>query len=211
MAPTPVGSPVRVRPKLSLLSNALAAVLLGTTPIFVVSYWFASTRGGVQIVVISHVIVITVGLFLVWRQLAVFCAVTETELVGNGIFTRTVRARIDRVARVLLVPTYRGAAPDPQVQLLVLDAHGKRLFRMRGAYWHESDLLKMAAAIPVPTERVTEAMTMPDFFRAYPEAAFWFERRWLLRMSLGILAALLVMGVAAWLMYMLGLPVRILP
>lgn len=201
---------VRVRPKVSLLGNAFAAIMLGTTPLFAVIYWFTASRGGMWIAVVVHVCVITVALLLFWRQLRVFCAVTDDELIGNGIFTTLVRVPLDRVHRVLLIPTYLGAAPSPVLQLLVTDAEGRRLFRMRGSYWHTNELLMLARALPVPLEEVPEVISMREMFATYPGSAYWYENR---RPLLAVAAVVGIVGglaATAWFMGLLGLPVRIL-
>lgn len=201
---------VRVRPKHSLLSNAFASIILGTTPLFAVIYWFASSRGGLELAILAHTIVVAVGLLLLWRQLSVFCEVTADELIGNGIFTPLVRVKLSDIRRVLLVPTYLGAAPEPVVQLLVTGAEGRRLFRMRGNFWRDADLRALAEALPVPLEEVPEAMSMRDFFRGYPGAAYWFEHRRPLQVAVIAVALLAALAVTVWVMGILGLPVRFL-
>ena len=201
---------LRVRPKHSLLSNALASIVLGTTPIFVVAYWFASSRGGVELVAITHAAVLVIGLLLLWRQLRVHCAVTDDELVGNGIFTPLVRVRLDRIRRVMLVPTYLGAAPDPVLQLLVIGDDGRGLFRMRGNFWHAADVRALAGALPVPVEELTDPITTREFFTSYPGAAYWFEHRRPLQVAVVTVGLLLALAAAVWIMGLLGLPVRFL-
>lgn len=201
---------VRVRPKHSLLGNAFASIVLGTTPIFAVAYWFTSTRGGMGLVVAAHALVLATGLLLLWRQLSLFCAVTDDELIGNGIFTTLVRVPFARVHRVQLVPTYLGAATDPVMQLLVTDADGRRLFRMRGNYWHTADLRALTAALPVAVEDEHEVLSMREFFAAHPGSAYWFENRLPLLVVAAVVAAAGALAAAAWIMGMLGLPVRIL-
>lgn len=201
---------LRVRPKLSLLANAFAGVILGTAPVFAVAYWFTASRGLVPLVAAANIIVLTGALLLAWRQLQVFCAVTETELIGNGIFTPLVRVPLADIREVSLVPTYLGAAPEPVLQLLVTDCHGNRVFRMRGNYWHEHDLIALANALPVRPERVREPMTVRDFFRLYPGSAFWFERNGAVKAALITLAVVLGSAIVATVMLMLDLPVRFL-
>lgn len=201
---------VRVRPKHSLMGNAFAAIVLGTTPIFAVVYWFTSTRGGLPLALAAHAVVVTAGLLLLWRQLRVFSAVTDTELVGNGIFTPLVRVRLDAIRRVQLVPTYLGAAPEPVLQLLVTGDDGRRLFRMRGNFWHPGDLRALATALPVPVEELHEAITMREFFAGYPGAAYWFENRRPLQAVIATVGVLVALAAAVWIMTLLGLPIRFL-
>lgn len=201
---------VHMRPKRSLLGEAFAAILLGTTPIFAVVYWFTSTHGGMELAIIVHAVVIAIGLLLVWRQLRVFCAVTDDELIGNGIFTPLVRVKLASIRRVQLVPTYLGAAPEPVLQLLVTGDEGRRLFRMRGNFWRASDLRELAAALPMPVEETREVITMSEFFAGYPSAAYWFENRRPLQVAIAAVLLLAALAAAVWIMNLLGLPIRFL-
>jgi len=201
---------VHVRPRNELLGEAFAAIVLGTTPIFAVVYWFTSTHGGRELALVSHAIVITIGLLLVWRQLRVFSAITDDELIGNGIFTPVVRVKLARIRHVHLVPTYLGAAPDPVLQLLVTGDDGRRLFRMRGNFWRASDLRELAAALPVPVEETRETITMREFFVGYPGSAYWFENRRPLQAAIAAVAVLAALLAAVWIMKLLGLPIRFL-
>lgn len=201
---------MRIRPKFSLLSNALAAIVLGTAPILGVAFWFASARGGIELVVAATALVLIAGLLLLWRQLSVYSAITETELIGNGIFSPLVRVKLADIREVQLVPTYLGAAPEPALQLLVTGEHGERLFRMRGNFYHRKELRAFAAALPVPVEASPEPMSLQDFFRAYPGSAFWFENRRPLQVAVIAVALLLALAAAVAIMSALGLPVRFL-
>lgn len=204
------GMRVHIRPKHSLLGNAFASIVLGTTPVFAVVYWFTSSHGGTQLALVAHAAVISVGLLLLWRQLRVFCAVTDDELIGNGIFTPLVRVKLTAIRRVQLVPTYLGAAPEPVLQLLVTGDEGRRLFRMRGNFWHVADLRDLAAALPVPVEESREPISVREFFAAYPGSAYWFESRRPLLVAFAAVGILGVLAAAVWIMSLLGLPVRFL-
>lgn len=201
---------MRIRPKFSLLSNAFAAIVLGTAPILGVAYWFASAKGGIWLVVVATVVVLVGGLLLLWRQLSVYSAITETELVGNGIFSPLVRVKLADIREVQLVPTYLGAAPEPALQLLVSGENGERIFRMRGNFYNAKELRAFAAALPVPVETVTEPMALQDFFRAYPGSAFWFENRRPLQVAIVAVALLIALAAAVAIMSALGLPIRFL-
>ena len=201
---------VHVIPKFSLLSNALASLVLGTAPLFAVLYWFTIPRGGMHLVAIANFVVLLAGALMLWRQLSVFCAVTETELLGNGIFSRIVRVPLADIHEVRLVPTFLGPAPEPVLQLLVSGDNDKRLFRMRGNFWHEESLVALAEALPVRVERSTDPMELRDFFRRYPGSAYWFEDRPALKAAMITLSALVAIAAAVVAMLALGLPVRIL-
>ena len=206
----PARARVYVRPKSSLLGDAFVAIVLGTTPIFAVVYWFTSSHGGTQIALAVHAGVIALGLLLLWRQLRVFCAVIDDELIGNGIFTPLVRVKLASIRKVQLMPTYLGAAPEPVLQLLVTGDEGRRLFRMRGNFWHDDELRALAAALPVPVEETREAITMREFFTVYPGSAYWFENRRPLQVAVLAVAMLAALAAAVWIMSALGLPIRFL-
>lgn len=201
---------MRIRPKFSLLSNAFASIVLGTAPILGVAYWFASAKGGIWLVVVATAVVLVGGLLLLWRQLSVYSAITDTELIGNGIFTPLVRVKLADIREVQLVPTHLGAAPEPALQLLVTGDHGQRIFRMRGNFYHPRELRAFAAALPVPVETVTEPMSLQDFFRAYPGSAYWFENRRPLQVAIVAVALLIALAAAVAIMSALGLPIRFL-
>ena len=197
---------VTVRPRRSLIRTGLISVGLAMIPLFGVLYWFSIERGSWQGVLAAHVVAILITILVVARQLRVFTAVTGTELIGNGIFSPLIRVPLDDIAAVHLVDTYVGQAPESVTQLLVTDASGQRLFRMRGSFYREGELQKVAAALPVSPQIVSEPMDIAEFFRTYPGSAYWFDHRPVLRavlVAIGLAAALVI---AAWIMTILGLP-----
>jgi hypothetical protein len=118
-----------------------------------------------------------------------------------------VRVPLTEIAKVDLVPVYVGQSPETVPQLLVRDADGARLFRLRGTYWHTGDLETIANALPVPTTVAAEPMSVSEFFVAYPGSAYWFEDRpWLVA---GMLAVVIAVCIAiAWgIMTLFGMPI----
>jgi hypothetical protein len=128
-------------------------------------------------------------------------------LIGNGIFTSMVRVPLSQIAKVDLVETYVGQAPESVTQLLVRDAPGRRLFRMRGSFYPDGALQEIAAALPVKAEVVTEPISLTEFFRTYPGSAYWFEHRPVLRVVAFVIALVVSLAIAAWVMTILGMPV----
>ena len=198
---------VTVRPRRSLLRTGFVSVVLAMIPLFGVLYWFSIEHGSWLIVFVVHVIVSVAATGVLLRQTMVHSAVTEIELIGNGIFSPMVRVPLGEIAKVDLVETYVGQAPESVTQLLVRDADGKRLFRMRGSFYHDGDLQRIADALPVKAEHVTEPIGLTEFFRTYPGSAYWFEHRPILRIVVFALALVAALGVAAWVMTILGMPV----
>ncbi len=188
---------VLVKPRLSLVRTAFLSIVLGMLPIFGVLYWFGAQHGSWPLVLVVHVVLVALSVAAMLRQLTVFTAVSNGELIGRGIFSPMVRVPLERIANVTLVLTYVGQTPDPVQQLLVRDASGRRLFRMRGNFWHQGDLAAVAAALPVAPTVVKEPISMSDFFRLYPGSAYWFENRPAVRIAIAVLAVLVVAAITA--------------
>ncbi len=198
---------VSVRPRRSLLRTGFISVVLGMIPLFGVLYWFSIEHDSWLVVLVVHVVVAALFVLAFLRQLTVYSAVTETELVGRGIFSPLIHVPLEKIAAVHLVETYVGQAPEPVTQLLVTDDEGKRLFRMRGNYWPPGDLASIAAALPVRAQVVAEPIGIGEFFRTYPGSAYWFEHRPILWIVVFVVSLGVAVAVAAWVMTILGMPV----
>ena len=146
-----------MRPRRSLIRTGFVSVVLAMIPLFGVLYWFSIEHGSWLVVLVVHLIVTAACLLAIVRQLTVFSAVTETELIGRGIFSPMIRVPLDKIAAVHLVETYVGQAPESVTQLLVTDDEGKRLFRMRGNFYQDGDLKAIAAALPVQAQIAVRA------------------------------------------------------
>lgn len=198
---------VRIVPRRSLLTSGFVSIVLVLIPVSAVFYWFAIPRGQGYWVAIGQVIVVIAAITLLLRQLTVDAVVADGELRGRGIFSPMVRVPLEKIATVDLVPVYVGQSPEIVHQLLVRDAEGKRLFRLRGTFWHAGDLKKIADALPVPARVAHEPLSYPEFFLAYPGSAYWFENRpWLIA---GLLAVVIIafIGVMVAVMILLGMPI----
>jgi hypothetical protein len=205
------GYRVLVRPRRSLLLTGFVSIVLAMIPLFGVLYWFGAEHDSWIPVAIVHAATIAASVLVLVRQLSVFSAVTDAELTGRGIFSPLIRVPLSRIAAVDLVETYVGQAPDTATQLLVRDAAGTRLFRMRGNFYRAGDLQRIASALPVPATVATEPIPLSEFFRAYPGSAYWFENRPVLRVGVFVAALLVALGVGAWVMTILGMPIGFEP
>lgn len=198
---------VRVVPRRSLLVSAFASILVVLVPLSLVLYWFAVPRGQGGWVVLADALVVVAAVGMLLRQLSLHTTVADGELRGNGIFSGLVRVPLERIARVDLVPVYLGQSPEPVLQLLVRDAAGRRLFRMRGTFWHTGDLERVAAALPVPMTVATEPIPVAEFFHVYPTSAYWFENRpWLVTALVGSVIAAAI-AIAVGVMALIGMPI----
>ena len=198
---------VTIRPRRSLITTGFVSIVLGMIPLFGVLYWFSIEHDSWLVVFVVHLFVTVLCVAAAVRQLTVYSAVTETQLLGRGIFSPLIRVPLDKIAAVHLVETYVGQAPESVTQLLVTDDEGKRLFRMRGNFYGAGDLKAIAAALPVKAEVVSEPIGITEFFRTYPGSAYWFEHRPILWIVVFAASLAIALAVAAWVMTILGMPV----
>jgi hypothetical protein len=189
-----------------MLVTATLSIVLVMLPVFGVLYWFAYEHNSVPLVLLVHLAALAVAIVILLRQLTVHTVVTDTEIRGRGIFSPMVHVPLDRIAAVDLVPTYVGQTPEPVVQLLLRDAQGKRLFRMRGNFWHPGDLERIAESLPVHARVGKEPMPLREFFSAYPGSAYWFENRPAIVAVLLAVAIVASLATAAWVMTILEMP-----
>lgn len=198
---------VRIVPRRSLLVSALVSIVVVLVPVSAVLYWFAIPRGQGPWIALMQAIVVVAAVILLFRQLTVDTVVADGELRGRGIFSPMVRVPLEKIASVDIVPVYVGQSPETVPQLLVRDAAGRRLFRLRGTFWHASDIAKVTEALPVPARMAPEPMAAAEFFAAYPGSAYWFENRpWLIAGLLALVIAACV-GIAIGVMVLLGMPI----
>jgi len=198
---------LRVVPRRSLLTSAVFSIVAVFVPVSAVFYWFAIPRGLAGWVAAGQIVVVIVSFAVLLRQLSIDTVVTDEELRGHGIFSPLVRVPLSAIASVHLVPVYVGQTAETVHQLLVRDAAGRRLYRMRGVFWHPADLHRVAEALPVPTTLVTEPMATGEFLAAYPGSAYWFENRPWLTAILIVLAAVAGIAIAVGTMVLLGMPI----
>lgn len=185
-----------IRPCRSLLATAFVSILLATSPVFAVLYWLSAEDEQLWIpVLVVHLALFFAGVGLFLRQLTVSTTLDGEELSGNGFLSPMVRVRLHDIAEVVLVDTHVGIQPEPVMQLLIRDADGRRLFRMRGNYWHQDDLEELVAALPIEATVLSKPMRLTEFFERYPGSSYWFEGRpWVT--GLGVVALLAVVTVA---------------
>jgi hypothetical protein len=197
---------VTARPRRGLIATAVASFALVMVPVFGLLYWFAAESGRWGVVLAVHLAMLAVGAVVWVRQLRVYAIATATHLEGNGIFSPVIRVAMDEIADVRLVDTYTPTSPDLVTQLLVRDADGRRLWRMRGNYWHRADLDALVATLPVPAVHAGAPVSLREFFRSYPGAAYWFEDRLPLRIGVAGAGIAGAITTAALLMAVVGVP-----
>ena len=108
------------------------------------------------------------------------------------------------------MPTYVGQAPEAVTQLLVRDARGRRVFRMRGNFGTRGS--PRGRRFPAGSHRRDRgADPLSDFFRHYPGSAYWFEDKPGLRVVLIGVLIVAALAIAVWVMTLLGMPIGFMP
>jgi hypothetical protein len=196
---------IRVAARGSVLRNTIYAAVAAGIPLFGVLYWLSLAQGIWLRVLVVQVIYTGLVVLIAVRHFGAFVEVTSTTITKQALFVRTTLNRSD-AASSYLADTHTSNSPDLLPQLLVLDANGGRLLRMRGTFWSREDMLRVAEAIGVPLTMESEPMTLKEFYARHPGAAYWYEGK----LWLAIVGIVLAFGFAylavTWLMVAIGVP-----
>lgn len=165
-----------LRPHRHLFLRGIIAVLALTTPVFAVLYWLTIPGGGWPFVLVAHLLVIAATVVGVASFLNTTITVGSAGVRERGFFGRTVRVAPGEPGAVIMVKVYEGSTLDVLPQLFVASADGRLLIRMRGQFWSQADMERVAEELDVPVTRPEEAMTPGQVRRAWPQLLYWFER-----------------------------------
>jgi hypothetical protein len=185
---------MRVRPKPALSRLGVLTFVITIVPLFAVLYWYTSALNIWRELLALQLLLLAGSLGAYWRQTRVFSAVTATTLEGNGIFSPTAIHALDSISRVVLVPVYRSHPSEASTQLIALDDRDHCVFRMRGQFWHASDMTAFATAIGRPVKKEPTAISEEEFFADYPGSAYWFERNAGVRLVVVLALVAVVVG-----------------
>lgn len=195
---TRAGIRVRVRLRRELLRTSMVSLGAAMVPLTAALCAIAAAHNSRWPVLLAVELFILLScLAIVLRRRVVYAEVTETVLRGNGIASPMEEVALDRIAAVHLVPTYVLGTDEAVYQLLATDAAGCRVFRMRGTYWENGDLERVAAALPVRAHVVREPIRLAEFWARYPTSEYWFENKPLVQVLivLGVCAASVVLAI----------------
>jgi hypothetical protein len=171
-----VAAPVTLRPSQALFRESLFALGLGSTLVFVVLYWITIPDGDWDLVAAVHVGLVVLA-FVIARQFFD----TGITLTADGLDERGFNGGTSRVARgdvhaVLIIDIYEQLSADTLPHLFVSDAAGRLLLRMRGQYWPEGDMDRVATHLGVRMTRVPHPVSKAEFYVTSPQLLYWFER-----------------------------------
>jgi hypothetical protein len=150
-------------------------------PLLTVLLWVLDPLGEWPFVAVSAVVValLFVTAWLAYRR-------TKASLSRHGIVERGFFGFISVVAArditgVLRVQLYRSNSLDTTEQLFVVCRDGHCSFRMRGRFWDERSMSRVAPILGVEETRREEPVTLAELRHTDPQLLYWFERRSLSR------------------------------
>lgn len=165
---------VRVVPKRSLIADGALSYLCVTVPVFAAVYLL----GGPEQTLL--VLVLQVSTALVYAVPVVLYSRVSIEIDSESIVERPFLGRrrtspLTSVAVVAVADTYRESSAEIVSLLFVGDSRGGRLLRMRGTYWDQADIDRVARAIGEERLQIPDPISVAELFERYPGSRYWFE------------------------------------
>ena len=197
----------RVVPRRILVRDALCSYVLISVALFGSLYYLSIPRGTWPALLAGQFGTVAFCLLAYLRYRLTYIEVTTESIVERGFFGFTHRIPLASVATTVLAETYRSHAPDSTPQLLVRDADGRRLLRMRGTFWSLAAMHRVADATGVPIEHHPDPITAQEFFANFPGSAYWFEHRPAFFVVTGVAVFAVSLGVVLGLMSLAGIPI----
>jgi hypothetical protein len=169
-------APVVLRPFRRLLRYGIAAVFALTVPLCAVALWLTLGSGRWWVVVVGEGGAVVLSLALILAFLRTGIEINDGGVRERGFFGRSILACSANVETILLVDLYQPNAAETLPNLFVMGAGNRLLIRMRGQYWAEPDMLRVAAALAVTITRQPTPMSVRELAVSSPQLLYWFER-----------------------------------
>lgn len=201
-------SEVRIRPRESLKWSAILIFIIVPIPIFATLFILGLPKGSWPIPLAAAgiaVVLFAIGFYLFQTT---YVAVSRDHFTERGFFRRPIITPIAEVRSTVLVRISSASSVETLPQLIVRDAQGRRILRLRGVFWTEESIRAVAVALGTPLVEAEDPMTSKQFFEQYAGSAYWFENRRGLAIGVIALAGLACMGLVLGLMGILQLPFR---
>ena len=170
-----------LRPRRSLGRSVGLPLLALAIPVLAAEIWLMDTRDAWPVMAATTAVVLA-AIFVAWvGYRRANASISRYGIVERGFFggVSTVAAR--DVAGVLRVHLYRANSLDTTQELFVVERTGRGAFRMRGRFWDEATMDRVAEVLGVEETVGSEPMTLADLREANPRLLYWFERRSLTR------------------------------
>ncbi len=196
---------MRVTPRPSLLQGGTASFLVISIVLFGALYALSTPLGRWPTVLAIHVGVTIGFVTALIRYRVTHVLVANGLLEYHGFLRPKWSVPVETIASVDMVNIYLSNATETSPQLLLRDATGKRILRMRGLFWRESDMRAITDAIGNTVDTRETPLTTKEFIAEYPGSAFWFEAKPALMVGLGIGIAVVGLGAVTVLMMLTGI------
>ena len=197
---------LRLVPRPGLVRSVGVSVLLVAIPVFGVLTFLGLHNGTWRVGAFGALLTLVLCLVLLLRYRGTSIVVTDIAVEergfwgGHSSFLRTDAATAD------IVYSYSPASPDPAPQLIVRDADGNCLLRMRGAFWTAEAMRAVTDHLEPIVAVHEEPMHAKEFHQLFPGAAYWFEGRPLAMSALIAVGTLIVLAVIFALSAVVGVP-----
>lgn len=202
---------VKVSPRRSLVRNGVLSYVFLSLPLFGALYFFSASSLVWLTVLGVHLLSLAVAAAVYLRFTTVYIGVTSTAIHERSFFGPPKVMFLSKVGDAALVYTYRSSSTETMPQLLVRCSDNRRVLRMRGIFWSETNMRAIADAITasarIPLTEREEPMTASVFFTEYPGSAYWFENRPALIVVAVLVTLLAVLGIVLVFMALMGIPI----
>jgi hypothetical protein len=146
-------------------------------PLLAVELWVLGSLDAWTIVALTAAIgaVLVFAAWVAYRR--THLSVSRYGVVERGFFggRSTVAAR--DIAGVLRAQVYRGNSLDTSHELFVVSHSGRGAIRMRGRFWDERTMDRVAGLLGVEETVRTDPVTLAELRSSDPLLLYWFERR----------------------------------
>jgi hypothetical protein len=205
-APNPQAG-IRLSPRRDPIRGGVFAILIVSLVIFGVLGFLGIRNGSWPIAVVGELLSLAAIALGVAFAARTYIEITAEEIVERGFWGALTRHPLSAVHSVVLARVYDGDAATELPQLIVRDASGRRLLRMRGQFWSVDDARAVADALGHAVIEPADPMTLAEFLERYRGSGYWFERCPLV-LTLSIVGGLIaITAVVFGVMSVLELPI----
>ncbi|SIN68837.1 hypothetical protein [Agromyces cerinus] len=172
---------ITLRPRRTLGRSVGLPIAALALPVLAAEVWLMDSSDAWRLVAVTAATVLAVILVAWIGYRRANASISRYGIVERGFFggVSTVAAR--DVAGVLRVQLYRANSLDTTQELFVVERTGRGAFRMRGRFWDERTMNRVAEMLGVEETVGSEPMTLSELREANPRLLYWFERRSLTR------------------------------
>ncbi|WP_127792734.1 hypothetical protein [Agromyces sp. LHK192] len=124
----------------------------------------------------TAVIVAAAIVYVVFRFRRTEITVSPYGIVERGFFGITHSVPVRDIDSVVRVDLYRGASDETVNQVFVVGHDGRCLVRMRGTFWHATDMDEVATVLDVPEHVRSEPVSKAELHATDSKLLYWFER-----------------------------------